>query len=263
MTRTALLIATLALLGLGETVFGQTVLPSLNGLRVVVPPQPTVVTKPGISRLPNGRWIVSEIIGNRGGIRPTPQPTPLPYPTPQPQPTPLPYPTPSPQPVPQPQPQPHPGFIPPSQGQYPIYVTPNEVVGVNPHTGGLDTQNRQIDNTVLQHGRNESQNNGTKRWVRRPIHNAHGQVVGYQEGWVWNNSYTGQEHGELVNYTPNGQGGVNEQYQSRSVQGGGVHKNIQSFGAQPTRHSPTTKTSPALGGVHKNLHSFSIGSKRN
>ena len=127
---------------------------------------------------------------------------------------PLPHPV---QPLPHPV-QPPPKFIPPSYGQYPVYVSPNEIVGVNPQTGGIDTQNRQIDNTVYQPGRNSSQNNGTKRWVRRPVYNAQGQEVGYQEGWVWNNSYTGQEHGELSNYTPNGLslGGV--------VGGGGVHE---------------------------------------
>ena len=76
--------------------------------------------------------------------------------------------------------RPQPRFIPPSHGQYPVYVSPNEVTGINPITGGLDTQNRQIDNTAYQYGRNESQNNGTKRWVRRPIYNSRGQVVGYQ-----------------------------------------------------------------------------------
>ena len=127
-------------------------------------------------------------------------------------------------------------YIPVSEGQYPIYVSDNKVTGINPQTGGWDTENRQIDNTVNQIGRNESQNNGTKRWVRRPVHDAQGKVVGYQEGYVWNNSYTGQEHGELINYTPNGSGGVNSQYQSRSAAPGvhrnhhtyGVHRNVQS-----------------------------------
>lgn len=157
-------------------------------------------------------------------------------------------------------------FIPLSEGQFPVYVTPNEVVGVNPTTGGLDTQNRQIDNTAYQYGRHESQFNGTKRWVRRPVHNAQGQVVGYQEGWVWRNSYTGQEHGELVNYTPNNLGGVNNQHQSRSVGGGGgggVHKNIQTFDApQGGVHRNRQSFSPApgakAGGVHKNIQSFSV-----
>ena len=147
--------------------------------------------------------------------------------------------------VPSPQP---PRFIPPSQGQYPVYVTPNEVIGVNPQTGGLDTQNRQIDNTAYQYGRNESKNNGTRRWVRRPIYNSQGQVVGYQEGWVWRNTYTGQEHGDLVNYTPNGQGGVNQGHQARSV---GVHKNQQSY-------SPQQGGTPQQGGVHKNYQSYSV-----
>lgn len=172
---------------------------------------------------------------------------------------PLPYPV---RPMPHPAPQPPPRFIPPAHGQYPVYVSPNEIVGVNPETGGLDTQNRQIDNTVYQPGRDSSQNNGTKRWVRRPVYNSQGQQVGYQEGWVWNNSYTGQEHGELSNYTPNGLGGVNGQHQSTSA---GVHENVQSYNVQrPTQggvHKNTQQYSPAPkagGGVHKNIQSYSV-----
>ncbi|MCA9185195.1 MAG: hypothetical protein R3E01_00990 [Pirellulaceae bacterium] len=133
-------------------------------------------------------------------------------------------------------------YIPPTAGQFPVYVTPNQVTGVNPITGGLDTTNQQIDNTTFQVGRNESMNNGTKRWVRRPVYNQAGQIVGYQEGYVWNNSITGQEHGNLVSYTPNNQGGVNEQHRSYSMENGnssqqpnptqggvGVHKQIRSF----------------------------------
>ncbi len=176
-------------------------------------------------------------------VSPNPPRTTYPiYPTPQPPVTTYPV-QPSPRPVP-------PTFIPPSHGQYPVYVTPNEVVGVNPHTGGLDTQNRQIDNTAFQHGRNESQHNGTKRWVQRPIYNSQGQQVGYQEGWVWNNSYTGQEHGDLNNYTPNDKGGINNQNQIRSVNPG-VHNNQQSYSARPRQGGAQP------GGVHKNVQSYS------
>lgn len=135
-------------------------------------------------------------------------------------------------------------YIPVSEGQYPVYVTDNKITGINPETGGYDTENRQIDNTVNQIGREESKKNGTMRWVQRPVHNSQGQVVGYQEGYVWINSYTGQEHGELTNYTPNDLGGVNNQHLSRGVGGGGVHKNIQSHAAPKTN-----------GGVHRNVQS--------
>jgi len=145
---------------------------------------------------------------------------------------------------------------------------------VNPVTGGLDTQNRQIDNTAYQHGRNESQHNGTKRWVRRPVYNTHGQQVGYQEGWVWINSYTGQEHGELSNYTPNGRGGVNQGNQTKSVGGGGVHENVQSYSAQQQgtqpqsgvhknhlQYSPAPTPPAKSGGVHRNVQSYSVQGK--
>lgn len=276
MSRTAILTIVALVFGLNTLADGQVISLGPGGLKVT-PGQPQVQTSPipGTSPVPTPfpRFPMP------GQTRPPV--TTLPYPNPQPQPpvTPLPYPNPQPQPIrPYPiiQPQPYPTgtYIPPSHGQYPIHVTPNEVIGVNPHTGGLDTQNRQIDNTVLQIGRNESQNNGTKRFVRRPIYNSQGQQVGYQEGWVWRNSITGQEHGELRNYTPNNKGGVNNQYQSKSVNPGvhtnkqsyspvpmpngqpqrsGVHKNVQSFGYQPT---PAPKNP---GGVHKNVQSFGVG----
>ncbi|MCA9185263.1 MAG: hypothetical protein R3E01_18895 [Pirellulaceae bacterium] len=111
------------------------------------------------------------------------------------------------------QPQPLPAF----PGQFPVYVTPNQDVGTNPYTGGMDTANHQVDNTYFQNGRNESANNGTRRFVRRPVYDANGNVVGYQEGYVWINSVTGQEHGDLINYTPNNKGGVHKGIQQFSV----------------------------------------------
>lgn len=160
-----------------------------------------------------------------------------------------------------------PHVIPRTQGQFPVYVTPNVIVGINPVTGGVDTQNRQIDNTAYQYGRHESQFNGTKRWVRRPVYNAQGQVVGYQEGWVWINSYTGQEHGEMVNYTPNGQGGVNSGHQTFAQPSGpgGVHQNVQSYSAQPQSQPQPQTGAPSgqPGGVHENVQSYGVPSQPN
>ena len=92
----------------------------------------------------------------------------------------------------------------------PVGVTPNTVTGWNPQTGGLNTTNSQVNNTFYDPGRNMSQFNNSRRWVRRPVFGTAGQVTGYQEGFVWNNTFTGQEHGNLQSYTPNQQGGVHQ-----------------------------------------------------
>ena len=105
----------------------------------------------------------------------------------------------------------------PPQPQYPVVVTPNQFNGYNPNTGGINTSNTQIDNTAFDPYRNNSQFNGSKRWVsNRPIYK-NGQIVGYQQGWVWNNSVTGQEHGTVKNFTPNEHGGVNEGSHTYSI----------------------------------------------
>jgi hypothetical protein len=100
--------------------------------------------------------------------------------------------------------------------QHPEIVTPNQIIGRNPF-GVINTGNRQIDNTYFDPARNLSANNGTKRYVNRPVYDANGQIVGYEKGYVWNNSVTGVEHGELKSVTDNGQGGVHEQIRSMSV----------------------------------------------
>ena len=93
----------------------------------------------------------------------------------------------------------------------PLHVTPNTYLGRNPYTGGIDTQNHQTNNTYYDLGRNGSQFNGTQRWVDRPVYGANGQIIGRQTGHVWNNSFTGQEHGNLQSQTLNGHGGVHVQ----------------------------------------------------
>lgn len=130
------------------------------------------------------------------------------------------------------------------QASGPAIVSSNQVSSVDLQTGAVNTSNFQIDHSTFAPGRADSMHNGTKRWVKRPIHNMSGQVVGYQEGWVWNNSMTGQEHGSLQNYTPNGLGGVHVQQQIRSranssqgihpsqssARPQGIHTQFQSYG---------------------------------
>ena len=93
---------------------------------------------------------------------------------------------------------------------YPVLVSPNEISGINPWTGGLNTRNGQVDNTYFDYGRNGSQYNGSKRWVNRPIYDSYGNISGYSQGYVWNNSLTGQEHGNVRDVTGNGLGGQHE-----------------------------------------------------
>lgn len=104
----------------------------------------------------------------------------------------------------------YPGYYPGSYTpSFPVQVTPNQVTSVNQWTGGLNTANQQINNTAYTPGRLQSANNGTGRYVNRPVYNNFGQITGYQQGYVWNNSLTGQEHGQVNTVTPNGLGGVN------------------------------------------------------
>lgn len=92
----------------------------------------------------------------------------------------------------------------------PVYGTPSVVTGRNPWTGGWNTGNHEINNTYFDYGRNGSQYNGSKRWVNRPVYDNYGNITGYQRGYVWNNSMTGQEHGNVTTTTPNGVGGEHQ-----------------------------------------------------
>ena len=89
---------------------------------------------------------------------------------------------------------------------HPVYITPERFNGYTPW-GGINTRNHQVNNTYFDYGRNGSQYNGTRRWINRPVYDTYGRVTGYQQGHVWNNSITGQEHGNVNTVTPNGHGG--------------------------------------------------------
>ncbi len=102
-------------------------------------------------------------------------------------------------------------LYPPVPSSYPVIVAPQQPVGVNRQTGGIDTAGSQVNNTAYDRDRFHSQFNGTKRYVSRPVRDRYGRIVGYQKGWVWNNSRTGQEHGDVESYTPNKHGGVHSQ----------------------------------------------------
>ena len=114
---------------------------------------------------------------------------------------------------------------PPSQSVYPQqgiqhhripggWVSNNTATGVNNQTGGIDTSNSQIADSAFAYGREQGKAN--RRWVSKPVYGANGQVTGYQEGYVWTNPITGQQHHDLKVRTPNGSNGVHTQ--SWSVQ---------------------------------------------
>ena len=98
----------------------------------------------------------------------------------------------------------------------PAIVTPNVVDNYDPYTGTLNSSNTQVDHSAFNQHRNSSINNGTLRDVRRPIYDQMGNLVGFSEGQVWNNSVTGQEHGNLSNTTVDQNGNVHRQRQVTS-----------------------------------------------
>ncbi|TWU00600.1 hypothetical protein Pla108_15520 [Botrimarina colliarenosi] len=99
----------------------------------------------------------------------------------------------------------------------PVIVTDHEITRYNPWTGQIDTKNTQINDTAFDYGRDASQYNGTRRYVRRPVTDRFGNITGYEEGWVWNNSLTGQEHADLKVRQINNTGGTSETHVLRSV----------------------------------------------
>ena len=104
---------------------------------------------------------------------------------------------------------------------HPVYVTPQRFNGYTPW-GGINTRNHQVNNTYFDYGRHGSQYNGSSRWVNRPVYDTYGRLAGYQQGHVWNNSLTGQEHGNVTTVTPNGHGGQNETVTQYSTAGGNI-----------------------------------------
>ena len=104
---------------------------------------------------------------------------------------------------------------------HPVYITPERFNGYTPW-GGINTRNHQVNNTYFDYGRTGSQYNGSRRWVNRPVYDTYGRVTGYQQGYVWNNSLTGQEHGNVNTVTPNGHGGTLQTSTQYSTAGGNI-----------------------------------------
>lgn len=156
-----------------------------------------------------------------------------------------PLPQPSPQPAPQPSPQPQgptlqfgPGGPSISFGSGPNinipigqigqrirerrgFHSPTQVTGYGPN-GEIHTGNATVHGSTFTPGRNLSQQNGTRQQVQQPIYDQNGNVVGYQAGTVWQNSITGQQHGNVTTYTPNGTGGMHQSTTMYSQAGGNI-----------------------------------------
>ena len=88
-------------------------------------------------------------------------------------------------------------------------MSPNVYNGINNQTGGVNTSNSQVADSAFANGREQGKVN--RRWVRRDVRDGSGRVIGYQQGWVWNNAFTGQEHSEMQGFTPNSSNGIHKQ----------------------------------------------------
>jgi len=129
------------------------------------------------------------------------------------------------------------------------WVSPNVVTGINNQTGGLNTSNSQVDDSAFAFGREQGKAN--KKWVRRPVYGANGQISGYQEGHVWTNPYTGQEHGETKSFTPNNLGGIGVHSQTR-----GFNKSTGGYHSQSHTYLNST------GGVYSPSRAYSARPKK-
>ena len=106
-------------------------------------------------------------------------------------------------------------------GNQPIYQSPGQVLGYGPQ-GQIYTGDGQVMGSAFAPGRNMSQHNGTQQVVQKPMYDNFGNIVGYQSGTVWRNSLTGQQHGNMTTYTPNGSGGHHQSTTQFSTAGGNI-----------------------------------------
>lgn len=86
------------------------------------------------------------------------------------------------------------------------WASANTYSGRNQQTGGYNTQNTHYQDSAFVAGREEGKANS--RFERNNVYDSRGNVVGFQEGQVWNNAQTGQRHHKMKTYTPNNSGGV-------------------------------------------------------
>lgn len=102
----------------------------------------------------------------------------------------------------------------PTYPSFPVIVSPTQVTGFNPYTGGLNTGNTVIHNSAFDPYRNFSAGiPGNLQPVSRPATGG-----GWEVGQQWYNPVTGQFHGNTQIIRPNGLGGVQttQKFYSRS-----------------------------------------------
>lgn len=105
----------------------------------------------------------------------------------------------------------------PSYPQYPVIVTPSQITGFNPWTGGWNTSGTTIYNSAFDPYRQSSLYNGSAHRINQPIYGPGGQFIGWRQGTAWTNSVTGQNHFDGRVITPNGMGGYNSQQVIKSA----------------------------------------------
>ena len=118
----------------------------------------------------------------------------------------------------------------------------------------------------------------TATYVQRPVDDTYGRQIGYQEGYVWINSYTGEAHAELVSYTSNGMSNMNSgneihsHHQFRSgysvnsemQPGSGIHQQrIHTRGVHVQQQSrsgnrPQARPQASASGVHHQNLAYTI-----
>ena len=163
-----------------------------------------------IIQTPNGPRIVQSFVQPQGyPQQPVPQ-----QPVPQPQVFPQ---------RPHAQPLPHTTY-PPQTGMvydriHGGWVTPNQATGINSQTLGIDTSSAQVMDSAFHPDREQSKYNGTRRYVNNPVYGPNGNITGYEQGYVWQNSTTGQWHRDTKVVTPNSSNGINTQTYTVNGQG--------------------------------------------
>ena len=100
------------------------------------------------------------------------------------------------------------------------FQSPTQVTGYGPN-GAIHTGNTNVQGSAFTPGRNLGQLGGTQA-VQQPVYDQFGNVVGFQSGNVWQNPITGQQHGNMTTYTPNGTGGMHQSTTMYSTAGGNI-----------------------------------------
>jgi hypothetical protein len=100
------------------------------------------------------------------------------------------------------------------------FQSPTRVTGYGPN-GEIHTGHTNIQGSAFTPGRNLGQLGETQQ-VQQPVYDHNGNVIGFQSGSTWQNPITGQQHGNVTTYTPNGTGGMHQSTTMYSTAGGNI-----------------------------------------